>query len=170
LRQDGVVWLTRGAIIAALYVALTLTPPLNAISFGPIQFRISEALTALAFFEPAAIPGLYIGVMLANLGSPFGAIDIFGGSLLTLIAAYLTWKIRNPLLALLPPVIINALGVAAIIKIAAPDIPDSYLFIAFTVGLGEAVVVYGLGYPLLQALLKRKVLVREDIFRQKMGK
>lgn len=168
MKKDSIYWITRGSVIAALYVALTITPPLNAISYGPFQFRISEALNVLAFFEPAAIPGLFIGVLIANLGSPFGPIDIFGGSLLTLAAAYMVWKTKNPAVALLFPVIINAFGVAAIIKLAS-DIPDSYLMLVMFIAVGEAGVVYGLGYPLLLALLKRKELIREDIVRQKMG-
>jgi uncharacterized membrane protein len=158
--------IARGAIIAALYAVVTLVPPLNAISYSQIQFRISEALTVLAYFEPAAIPGLYIGVMIANLGSPFGLIDILGGSLLTLIAAYLTWKIKTPVLALLPPVIINAFGVALILKLAA-GIP--YWASVLWVGIGEVTVIYLLGYPLLIFILKSKILIREEAMENKLS-
>lgn len=167
MKREGIIYLTRGAAIAALYAAITITPPLNAISYAQIQFRMSEALTVLAYFEPAAIPGLYAGAILANLASPFGVWDILGGSLLTLVAAFLTWKIRRPAIALLPPVIINAFGVALVLKLAA-GIP--YWASVPTVGFGEAVVVYGLGYPLLLLLLKTRLLMREDVFDRKMGR
>ncbi len=153
-------------MIAALYVALTITPPLNTISYGQIQFRLSEALNALAFFEPAAIPGLFIGCVLANLGSPLGVYDIIVGSLLTLASAYLIWKIKRPSLALLAPVTLNAFGVALELHLIL-GLP--YWASAAFVGAGEAVVVYGLGYPLLVLFLKRKSLVREEIFQQKLG-
>ncbi|MEW5705395.1 MAG: QueT transporter family protein [Actinomycetota bacterium] len=171
MKRDNVSYLTRGAVIAALYVALTITPPLNAISYGQIQFRISEALNVLAFFEPAAIPGLFVGCMLANalgipLGNSLGIIDVIFGSFLTLISAYLIWKIKKPLVALLAPVIINALGVALELNwVLGLPYWASVLF----VGIGETVVIYALGYPLLAILLRGKALVREDIYQQKIG-
>lgn len=171
MSRDRVVWLTRGAVIAALYVVLTVTPPLNAISYGQIQFRLSEALNVLAFFEPAAIPGLYVGCMIANalgiaVGSSLGIVDVIWGSFLTLISAYIIWRSKSPLLGLLAPVVLNAFGVALELNLVL-GLPfwASVLF----VGAGQAVVIYGLGYPLLIAFLKRNVLVRQDIFRHKMG-
>lgn len=158
-------YLTRGAIIAAVYAALTLVNPFG---YEQVQVRISEALTVLPFFEPAAIPGLFVGCLIANLRSPFGLLDIIGGSLLTLIAAYLTWRIKKLVLALLPPVLINAFGVALIIKIVAEH-PWAYLLIALSVGIGQAIAVYGLGYPLLLFMLKRKLFIREEVFQKKMG-
>ena len=58
-------FLAYGAVIAAIYVALTMA--FQPISFGPVQFRISEALCILPFFTPAAIPGLFVGCFLSNL-------------------------------------------------------------------------------------------------------
>jgi len=171
LKKDSISKLTRGAIIAALYVALTITPPLNAISYGQVQFRLSEALNVLAFFEPAAIPGLFVGCMLANalgipLGNSLGIIDVIFGSSLTLVSAYLIWKIKRPALALTVPVVVNALGVALELNLVL-GLP--YWASAVFVGAGEFVVIFGLGYPLLIAFLKRRAIVREDIFQQKMG-
>ncbi|MDI6816017.1 MAG: QueT transporter family protein [Actinomycetota bacterium] len=172
MKKDRIIWLTRGAVIAAMYVALTVTPPLNAISFGMVQFRLSEALGILAFFEPAAIPGLFVGCLLANsigtlMGTSLGILDIVFGSLLTLLSAVFIWRIKQPLLALTAPVVLNAFGVAALLKIVL-DLPywPSVLF----VGIGQTVVVYGLGYPLLLLMLKRRILIREDIFREKMNR
>jgi uncharacterized membrane protein len=168
--QDKTVWLTRAGLIAALYVVLTVTPPLNAISYGPIQFRISEALNVLAFFEPAAIPGLFIGCAIANaigiaVGSSLGVIDVVWGSLLTLVSAMIIWRSKKPLIGLAAPVVINAFGVALELAyvLKLPFWPS-----VASVGFGEAVVVYGLGYPLLLLLLKRHLLVRDEVFEEKM--
>ena len=87
-------------MIAALYV--TLTVALSPISFGPVQFRVAEALTLLPFFMPEAIPGLFVGCFLSNLAGGFGLIDIIVGSGATLFAAWLTSKMPNIWLAALP--------------------------------------------------------------------
>ncbi|MDP3013291.1 MAG: QueT transporter family protein, partial [Candidatus Subteraquimicrobiales bacterium] len=151
--------MTKSAMIAALYAVLTIA--LAPISYGQLQVRVSEALTALAYFEPAAIPGLFIGCVLANIYGGLGLWDIFGGSTLTLLAALLTWLIglffkkktkwhtyvyRGSLIGLLPPVAINAFGVAYILKIVL-GLP--YWASVVYVGIGQTIAVYLLGYPLL---------------------
>ena len=96
--------IAQAAIIGAMYAALTVL--IMPASYGIMQFRVSEALTVLPIFTPAAIPGLFIGCVVANIVSPVGLIDVFVGSAATLIAAVLTYKLRdNKLVALLPPVI-----------------------------------------------------------------
>lgn len=157
-------------MIAALYFALTIVPPLNAVAFGPIQVRVSEALTALAYFEPAAIPGLWIGAVFANLvGSPFGVIDVVFGAGLTLVAAWLTWKIKTPVLALLPPVILNGVGVSFMLKFLVGAAPNQlYWLVLATVSAGEAVAVYVLGYPLLLLILRTHLFIREDVLAKKL--
>ena len=98
------------AVIAALYAALTyVSAPL---AFGQVQFRLSEILTVLPYFTPAAIPGLFIGCVLANVASPFGPVDIICGSLATLLAALLSRVMPVKWLVPLPPVICNAVTVA----------------------------------------------------------
>lgn len=157
--------LTHAAIIGAVYAALTMF--LAPISFGPIQVRLSEALTVLPFLFPHSIWGLWIGCMIANIYGGLGPIDIFGGSLLTLLAALSTYYLRRfkkPILAPLPPVLLNAFGISAYLHflVAPPEIallglerlPVYWLFV-FTIGLGEFVACYGLGYPLLLTLKKR---------------
>lgn len=102
--------LTQAAIIAALYAALTIV--IMPASYGVMQFRVSEALTVLPAFTPAAIPGLFIGCMVANLVSPVGVVDVVIGSTATLIAAVASYKLRDhKLLVPLPPVITNAVMV-----------------------------------------------------------
>ena len=137
--------ITTGAIIAALYAVLTIL--LAPISYGPVQFRVSEALCILPIFTPAAVPGLFIGCIISNLFNPAASlIDIIFGSLATLIAALLTRKLRgNVWLATLPPVILNGLIVGFILyyQFALP------LFATMgQVALGELGVLYFLGVPL----------------------
>lgn len=165
--------------IAAVYAALTLLMIQNPLGYGPVQFRLSEACTVVACFTPAAIPGLAIGSVVANafMLSQFGVMALFDvvfGSLGTLLGAAWTWRHRErPALALLGPVVSNALIVPAYLpivlgaasgtdfyKLTALGIDMSgswwsmYLFGVIAIGLGQAVVVYGLGYPLLMALKK----------------
>lgn len=149
-----------GALVAALYAALTVW--LAPLSYGPVQVRLSEALTVLPFLEPAAVPGLFIGCFIANLYGGLGPWDIFAGSLLTLGAAYLTClvgKTRKPWLAPLPPVLFNAFGVSAYLQLLfePPRIPflgnlPGYFVFVITVGLGELIACCAIGLPLLYAL------------------
>ena len=139
----------QGGIIGALYVALTLS--FAAIGYGPIQFRISEALTILPFFAPSAVPGLFIGCAISNLFGGFGLPDVIFGSLATLLAAICTYKIKNQWLAPLPSVLINALVIGGMLSVIE-GLP--FFYTALTVGAGQTVACYALGLPLL-LLLKR---------------
>lgn len=113
-------YLTKASLIAALYIVLVIIQllpiPLAGLTFGPVQLRLAEGLTLLPLVESAAIPGLFVGCLLSNLllaaYSGFGLIDIIGGSLVTLLAAYLTSKMRNKYSAMLPPVLLNGLIVS----------------------------------------------------------
>jgi len=157
------------SIIGALYASLTVA--LSPISYGPLQIRVSEALTVLPYITPSAILGLFIGCFIANWLGGLGPWDIFLGSFLTLIAAimtYLTSKTSRPWLAPLPPILINAFGVSAYLQLLfePPRMPflggiPPYLLFVITVGMGEIIACYGLGYPLLRLLLKHKGVFRE---------
>jgi len=159
-------FLTQAAIIAAIYVVLTLT--FAPISFGsansPIQFRISEVLTILPIFTPAAIPGLFIGCAVANINSPFGPIDTLVGSIATLVAAYFTFKLRGrKFIAMLAPAISNGLFVGSMIYFGMFQNQQfnligwltAMLFVAF----GEVVVCYALGIPFMAILTKYKNVI-----------
>ena len=106
-------YLTRASIIAAIYIVLILVQalpfPFVNLTFGPLQLRIAEGLVLLPLVEKAAIPGVFVGCLLSNLllslYSGFGLIDIIGGSLVTLVAAYLTSKMKNKFMGMLPPVV-----------------------------------------------------------------
>lgn len=162
MKNKKVYKLVLGAVIAASYAALTYVASALGIAYGPVQFRFSEALTVLAAVTPAAVPGLTVGCFLANLGSPYGLIDIFCGTLATFIAAFLSYKTRNvkikgvPFLTPLFSVLANALIVGAEITVFLPEGFSWYGFIiqALWVGLGELVVCFGAGIPLLIAIDK----------------
>ncbi len=144
-------YLVRVAMIGAIYVILNII--FAPISYGPIQVRIAEALAILPFIDPSAIIGLFIGCILANIYGGLGMVDIIGGSLCTLIAAYLTSKMKNPKLAPLPPVVINAFGVSIYLHLLF-DLP--YWITVLYIGIGEIIACYILGYSLLILLIKNK--------------
>jgi len=142
-------------MIGAIYVILNII--FAPISYGPVQVRIAEALAVLPFIDPSAIIGLFIGCILANVYGGLGMVDIIGGSLCTLIAAYLTFKLKNPKLAPLPPVLINAFGVSIYLHLLF-DLP--YWITVLYIGIGEIIACYILGYPLLILLIKNKKRLR----------
>ena len=141
--------LTRGAIIAALYAAVTLL--LAPISYGEVQIRISEALTLLPILLPEAVPALTVGCLLANILGGTTIFDIIFGTLATLLAALCTRALRrNQLLASFMPVLFNGVIVGAVVHYCyAPVIPLP-LCMAF-VAAGEAVSCMLLGPVVLRA-------------------
>lgn len=157
-------FVTRTAIIAALYAALTLVAA--PISYGPIQFRISEALTILPLFYIEAIPGLAIGCLLANLlSTPW---DIFLGPIATLVAAILTRFSRKIYIGCIWPVIANAFTVPLILLMSG--VSATYWFNVLTVGGGELAVVVVLGIPLyyaMRSLIKRHPFMRSNVLSKK---
>ncbi len=144
-------FLSEAAIIAAIYTVLTLV--LSPISYGPMQIRVSEALTVLPAVKASAIPGLFIGCALANIIGPYGIYDVIFGSLATLLASLLTYTLRKrKILAPLPPVIINGVIIGGMLHFlyGVPNLPLCMLWVA----LGQFVACYLLGYPLLRKLMK----------------
>ena len=153
------------AMLAAIYAVLTIA--LAPISYGAVQFRVSEALTIAPFFLPGTVWGLWAGCVLANLftGNLF---DIIFGALATFLAALLTARfgrqgntVRTRVLACLMPVLFNAVIIGAVITWGYEgqnvfEHPDVFAFNALTVGLGEAGVLYLIGYPLMTYLPKVK--------------
>lgn len=156
-------YLAQAAVIAAIYLVLTLL--LKPISFGAIQFRVSEALCVLPYFTAAAIPGVSVGCLLANILGGAALPDIIFGTLATLIAAIVSYRIRtvSKWLVCVPPIVANALIIPFVLRYAY-GIPDSLLFLMLTVGLGEVLAVAVLGNVLLCALEP----VRGYVFAQKI--
>lgn len=149
LDQHGkTMFIVRSAVIAALYAALTLA--LYPISYGAVQFRVSEALTLLPIVMPEAIPGLFVGCLVSNLIGSATPWDIIFGSLATLIAAILTYATRrNKILAAFWPVLCNTVIVGLVLALTL-DLP---VFLTMgEVGLGELAVVYTVGMAMLAAL------------------
>jgi uncharacterized membrane protein len=147
------VFITQAAVIAAIYTVLVLVFSFS--SFGPIQFRVAEALTILPFFTPAAIPGVTLGCFLSAVLVPgTHVLDMIFGSMATLIAAFLSYKLRfNKFLVPIPPIIVNALVVPWVLKFAYGDAQPVPLMM-LTVGAGEFVAAGILGMILLFALEK----------------
>ena len=153
------------AVIAALYAVLTML--LAPISYGAVQLRISEVLCILPFFIPYSAWGLFAGCLLANMltGNVF---DIIFGSLATLCAGLITahlgkkeHSMKNCVLACLMPVIFNAVIVGAVITCAYAGLSivknlGFFALNALYVGLGEAIVLFALGLPLMRSLPKKK--------------
>lgn len=152
------------AVAGAAYAALTML--LAPISYGPIQFRLSECLCILPFFDPVFAAGLFVGCLIANLVSTAGFLDIIFGSLATLLAALCTAALGKRsrgwlscILGCLAPVVFNALVVGAVLAFTiAPEgtsFAAAFVLFGFQVGLGEAVVLLALGLPLMRLLLRR---------------
>ena len=142
--------LTRGALIAALYAALTLL--LAPISYGALQVRISEAFTLLPVLFPESVPALALGCLLANILGGCMLPDIIFGTLATLLGALCTYALRqNRLLAALPPVVLNGLIVGAVVHYCYT--PEMALPLCMlTVAIGEAIAVFLCGPLFLKAI------------------
>ena len=154
--------ITRAGLIAAIYVVLTLIfQPISFSMNSPLQFRVSEALTLLPILTADAVPGLFVGCLLANWLGGGVWFDVLLGSVATLLAALCSRKTRSkPLLAAIFPTIFNGLIVGPVVYFAyvrAPGDPVSVPTLLINMGavaLGELVVCYVLGLPLLAGLRK----------------
>ena len=139
MKHTNVQKITFGGVIAALYVVLTLVANAFGLASGAIQVRISEALTILPVFTAAAIPGLTVGCVLANIITGCLPWDIVFGSLATLIGAVGTRMLKKrPMLAWIPPVVSNAV-IVPIILIRVYGVPDAWWYLVLTVGAGEVI-------------------------------
>ncbi len=150
-------FLTHAALIAALYVVLTLLSAQLGLASGNIQVRISEALMVLPFFTVAAIPGLTVGCFLANLLTGCALPDILFGPIATGIGAWGTYILRKKgkKLALIPPIFANAVIVPLILRYAYGIRP--LWFCLLTVSAGEMISCGILGSFLMKVLFKHQV-------------
>ncbi|NLV50493.1 MAG: QueT transporter family protein [Clostridiales bacterium] len=148
-------FITQGAVIAATYVVLTFVSNLLGLASGAVQLRISEALTVLPYFTPAAIPGLFIGCLLSNLLTGSAAWDVIIGSAATLIGAVFSRLLRkNKWLVPVPPILANALIIPFVLRFVY-DAAGTVPFFMLTVGAGEIICCGVLGLPLLRLLESR---------------
>ena len=152
-RDPKVLRITQGAVIAALYVVLTLV--FAPISFGPVQVRIAEALCILPMFTPAAIPGLFIGCLIANLIGGGIMLDVIFGSIATLIGAVLGYMLRNNRwLVPLPAIIANTLIVPFVLRYGYGVVDIAIPVLMFQIMVGEIAGCFVLGEILCTALQK----------------
>jgi uncharacterized membrane protein len=172
MKKMSVKHLAFSAAVAAVYAALTMC--LAPISYGALQFRVSEVLCILPFFFPYTSWGLFVGCIIANLLSQYGIADIVFGSLASLLAglavAAMGRKNRESwtrcILACLMPVVFNAVIVGAVIAVLSVAEPFSaagltmFLLCAAEVGFGELVVLFVLGLPLMRLLPKQRFFAR----------
>ncbi|MBR4095806.1 MAG: QueT transporter family protein [Oscillospiraceae bacterium] len=155
MRNNKALFITNATIIAALYVVLTYAASMLGLSSGVIQIRFSEAMTILPFFTLTAIPGLFIGCLLANILSGAIVWDIIFGSLATLIGAVFTYLLRKKTkwLAPLPPIVSNTVIIPLVLTYAY-GVPDGLPYLMLTVGIGEIISCGVLGMVLLKCLEK----------------
>lgn len=147
-------FIVQAAIIAAVYATLTII--LMPFSYGVMQIRVSEALTILPFFTPAAIPGLFAGCLVSNMVGPYGLPDMIFGSGATLVAAVGSYYLRKrPFLVPLPPVIANGIMIGGMLRYAYA-VPMPLIACILWVAAGEFIACYGIGYPLIRYLRKYK--------------
>ncbi|MBQ6825805.1 MAG: QueT transporter family protein [Clostridia bacterium] len=173
-RKSKIEYIITAAIIASAYAGLTYLCSVWGLAYGPIQLRISEVLTILPLFTPAAIPGLAIGCFFANIGS-FNIADLLFGTLATLAAAILTYFLRNikikglPIFAFFPPVIVNALVIGfeiAIFYLKADNFFWGFIISALEVGAGEFIVCFAFGIPFYLVVKKYRIF-NKDRFKEK---
>lgn len=154
MRNKKVLFLTQAALIAALYVVLTLLSNSLGLANQAIQVRFSEALTILPYFTPAAIPGLFVGCILSNTLTQCAFLDIVFGSLATLAGAFITYSLRRyKWMAPVGPIAANTLVVPFILTYVY-EIPGSIFLFMATVGAGEVISCGVLGMLLLFTLNK----------------
>ncbi|MEG1164985.1 MAG: QueT transporter family protein [Oscillospiraceae bacterium] len=168
------------AVIAALYAGLTML--IAPISYGTLQFRVSEVLCILPFFFPASAIGLTLGCAIANLMSAAGILDIIFGSLATLLAGLCTAAIGiharkkvpvgevkekigmgSSIAACAMPVLFNAPIVGAVLSFALTPAAfwEGVLIFGAQVGIGEAGVMFVLGLPLMRYAMKHTIFLEK---------
>lgn len=167
MRNKKVLLLVQAAMIAAVYVVLTYFISAFNLASGAVQVRISEALTILPFFTPAAVPGLAIGCLLSNLLTGCAVWDVIFGSLATLLGAIGTRLLtrgitdtsdRRKWLAPLPPIIANTIIVPFVLRYAY-GLTGSIPYFMLTVGIGEVLSCGVLGMLLLNVLQKNRAYI-----------
>lgn len=156
--------IAQAGVIGAVYAALTLLAASLNLAYGPVQLRLSEALTVLPWLFPGTAVGLFVGCFLANLLSPYGPLDLIIGSIATLLAALWTQRVPRRWMAPLPPVLCNMVLVGGELAWYEVGFTGGFLKLfvvnALWVGVGEAVVCFLLGGLLLRTIPKISALRR----------
>lgn len=159
MRTKRVLFITQAAMIAAIYVVLTLFVSAFNLASGAIQVRISEALTVLPAFTPAAIPGLFIGCLVSNIAAGCLPPDVILGSLATLLGACGTYQMRRFKWAVpIPPILANALIIPFVLAYVY-HIPGGVPYFMLTVGVGEILSCGILGMSVYNVLAKYRNVI-----------
>lgn len=159
MRNKKVLFVTQAAVIAALYVVLTLLANAFGLANYAVQVRFSESLTILPFFIPAAIPGLVVGCFLSNILTGCMLLDIIFGTVATLLGALGTHALRkHKWLAPIPPIVANTIIVPFVLAYVY-QFEGSIPYFMLTVGAGEVISCGILGMILLFALEKRRTTI-----------
>ncbi|WDV44859.1 QueT transporter family protein [Clostridiaceae bacterium M8S5] len=160
--KDQTKFLVLTGLIAAVYVVVTIT--FSFMSYGPVQFRISEIMVFFAFIDPLYIPGLVIGCFVANLFGPFGVIDAIVGSTATFFAVYMISKCRSYIKNTHRALFVASLFPAISSVIIALQIyvlgKGSFLFWSTMIAIGELAVVTLVGFPLFSYIFTKPNLVK----------
>ena len=164
MKNSKVRFIAYSAMIAAAYVALTMISAAFGLSSGAIQGRISEALCVLPIFTLSAVPGVTVGCFIANILCGGTVYDIVFGTLATLIAAVITYFIKNPLLSSIPTIVSNAVIVPIVLIMSGVGGVNMFPYIALTVGLGE-VISCGILGTILAVYMKKHPRVSQALFK-----
>ena len=157
MSNQKTVFITQAAVIAAIYTVLVLIFKFS--SFGPVQFRIAEALTILPYFTPAAIPGVTLGCFFSAVFTGAHVLDMVFGSLATLVAAVLSYQLRRfKFLVPIPPIVVNALVIPFVLKAAYGE-TELIPIMMVSIGIGQLVAAGVLGMVLMFALDKVKHVI-----------
>lgn len=142
--------LTRAGLVAAIYIVLTLNFPW--MGYGPIQFRISEVMVLLAFFDPIYIGSITLGCAIANLASPFGIADVIFGSFASFISLYMINKSKNIYIASIWPAVFSFIIGLEMYFLSSE--PVNFFLVTFQIMLSEIVIVSFIGVPIFKMLTK----------------
>lgn len=154
MKRNRIQFISQGAVIAALYVALTHLSNFAGLASGAIQIRLSEVLTVLPAFTPAAFPGLTVGCLLSNITTGCIPWDILGGTAATLIGAAGTLALKKyPYAAPVPPILANVVIVPLVLAYAY-KLDGGIPYFMLTVGIGE-IICCGVWGQCSRLLLKR---------------
>lgn len=163
MKKKSTLYITQAAVIAALYVALTYVSNSVGLAYNAVQFRLSEILTVLPVFTPAAIPGLAIGCMISNISGPFGIVDIVCGTAASILAAICSYYARNvrlkgvPVLSAFFPVLFNSIIIGLEIWYLGDKTAELFLISALEIGAGQTVMCMLIGIPFIKAIKKTRI-------------
>lgn len=150
-RQWNTRWITTTAVLAAVYYALTVV--FAPISYGAIQFRVSEILNLLAFYNPAFAPGIVLGVFLSNISSPLGVYDMFFGTLHTAISLYFMCKLHKKWVASLMPALFSwIIGFELVLAFGGGVV--GFLTMSLSVAASEVIICTLISLPVYEVLDK----------------